>query len=68
MAMVAAATRQVCERTEADKKGGHLALRKSDGRLILRESAQCDGADEKAFQVSAAGPINQINAYTWCKM
>ncbi|KAG5185427.1 UTP--glucose-1-phosphate uridylyltransferase-domain-containing protein [Tribonema minus] len=41
---------EVCERTEADKKGGHLAVRKSDSRLILRESAQCDGADEKAFQ------------------
>jgi phosphoglucomutase len=31
-------------------KGGHLAKRASDGRLVLRESAQCDPADEKAFQ------------------
>ena len=31
---------EVAERTEADKKGGHLAVRKSDGQLLLRESAQ----------------------------
>ncbi len=41
---------EVCERTEADKKGGHLAIRKSDGRLILRESAQCSAEDESYFQ------------------
>jgi len=37
-------------RTEADKKGGHLAQRRSDGRLILRESAQCAKSDESTFQ------------------
>ncbi len=41
---------EVCERTEADKKGGHLATRKSDGCLILRESAQCAAEDESSFQ------------------
>ena len=41
---------EVTRRTEADKKGGHLALRRADGRLILRESAQCAKADEAAFQ------------------
>lgn len=41
---------ECCRRTEADKKGGHLAQRLSDGRLVLRESAQCDKADESAFQ------------------
>mmetsp|Transcript_64628 Transcript_64628/g.94655 ORF Transcript_64628/g.94655 Transcript_64628/m.94655 type:complete len:535 (-) Transcript_64628:67-1671(-) len=41
---------EVCTRTEADKKGGHLAVRTSDGQLLLRESAQCAGEDEKAFQ------------------
>lgn len=35
-------------RSEADKKGGHLAYR--DGQLVLRESAQCAKADEAAFQ------------------
>jgi hypothetical protein len=37
---------QVCERTAADKKGGHLARRKSDGKLMLRESAMCPDAGE----------------------
>jgi UDP-N-acetylglucosamine pyrophosphorylase len=41
---------ECCTRTEADKKGGHLALRTSDGRLILRESAQCAKEDESSFQ------------------
>ena len=41
---------ECCRRTEADKKGGHLAVRASDGQLILRESAQCAKEDEAAFQ------------------
>ncbi|HXU79700.1 MAG TPA: UTP--glucose-1-phosphate uridylyltransferase [Methylomirabilota bacterium] len=41
---------EVTERTAADRKGGHLARRKSDGRLLLREAAQCPKADELAFQ------------------
>eukprot|EP01038_Epipyxis_sp_PR26KG_P010417 gene10417-13993_t len=41
---------ECCRRTEADKKGGHLARRTSDQQLILRESAQCAKADEPAFQ------------------
>ncbi len=31
---------ELCRRTAADRKGGHLATRKSDGRLILRDTAQ----------------------------
>lgn len=31
---------EVCPRTEMDKKGGHLVRRRSDGRLVLRETAQ----------------------------
>ncbi len=31
---------EVCRRTPMDRKGGHLAVRRADGRLILRESAQ----------------------------
>jgi UTP--glucose-1-phosphate uridylyltransferase len=31
---------EVCRRTPADRKGGHLVVRKSDGRLILRDTAQ----------------------------
>jgi phosphoglucomutase len=41
---------ECCERSEADKKGGHLAVRAADGQLILRESAQCAKEDEPAFQ------------------
>jgi len=41
---------EVATRTDADKKGGHLAKDKKTGGLLLRESAQCPDADEKEFQ------------------
>merc|ERR1712226_1261193 len=41
---------EVADRTDADKKGGHLAKKKEGGGLTLRESAQCPPDDEKAFQ------------------
>jgi len=41
---------EVTERTEADRKGGHLAARRSDGQLILREIAQTPDDDAGAFQ------------------
>lgn len=41
---------EVTRRTEADKKGGHLAVRKADGHLILREVAQCPDEDIPEFQ------------------
>ena len=41
---------EVAARTEVDRKGGHLARRKSDGRLVLRESAQCPPEHIDAFQ------------------
>jgi len=41
---------EVCEKTEADRKGGHPAVRNSDGRLILRETAQTPDEDLAAFQ------------------
>ena len=31
---------EVCRRTPADRKGGHLAIRKADRQLILRDTAQ----------------------------
>jgi len=40
---------EVTERTEADKKGGHLA-RYHDGRFLLRESVQCPETDTASFQ------------------
>lgn len=41
---------EVAERTASDRKGGHLTRRRSDGRLVLRESVQCPKEDEAAFQ------------------
>jgi len=35
---------ETAERTKADAKGGHLARRKSTGRLVLRESSQAPTA------------------------
>src|SRR3712207_7917776 len=39
----------LCDRTEADRKGGHLARRPGAG-LVLREIAQTPDADSDAFQ------------------
>jgi len=41
---------EVTRRTAADRKGGHLAVRKNDDRLLLREVAQCPDADLDSFQ------------------
>ena len=41
---------EVADRTEADRKGGHLARRVADGGLVLRESAQVPDEDADAFQ------------------
>ena len=41
---------EVTQRTGADKKGGHLASRKSDQQLLLREVAQCPDEDLETFQ------------------
>ena len=41
---------EATRRTEADKKGGHLAIRKVDEQLLLREVAQCSDADLSEFQ------------------
>ena len=40
---------EVADRTEADKKGGHIARRR-DGGLVLRETAQTLDEDVEAFQ------------------
>lgn len=39
---------EVADRTQADKKGGHLTSRQ--GRFVLREKAQCREEDDAAFQ------------------
>lgn len=40
---------EACVRTVNDRKGGHLAVRKADGRLILRDSAQTPTQDQGYF-------------------
>jgi UTP--glucose-1-phosphate uridylyltransferase len=40
---------EVIDRSEADRKGGHIA-RRPDGRLLLRETAQCPDEAVDAFQ------------------
>lgn len=40
---------EVADRTAADRKGGHLA-QTPDGKLLLRESAQCPASDAATFQ------------------
>lgn len=37
-------------RIPADRKGGHLAIRRSDGRFVLRETAQTSTEDMAALQ------------------
>jgi len=41
---------EVVEGTEADRKGGHIARRRSDGQLVLRETAQTPPQDEESFR------------------
>jgi UTP--glucose-1-phosphate uridylyltransferase len=40
---------EAVRRTPSDRKGGHFARRKSDGRIVLRESAQTLDADKDAL-------------------
>ena len=41
---------EVVDRTEADRKGGHLARRREDRGLVLRETAQVPDEDQDAFE------------------
>jgi UTP--glucose-1-phosphate uridylyltransferase len=55
---------EVTERTEADRKGGHLARRRSDGRLVLRETAQTPEEDiEKLSDLSRHRYANTNNLW-----
>lgn len=40
---------EAVRRTPSDRKGGHFARRKADGRIVLRESAQTADADKEAL-------------------
>jgi UTP--glucose-1-phosphate uridylyltransferase len=41
---------EVIEGTEAERKGGHIARRRSDGQLVLREVAQTPPEDDESFR------------------
>jgi len=41
---------EVVEGTEADRKGGHIARRRGDGQLVLRETAQTPPEDQESFR------------------
>ena len=40
---------EAVRRTPSDRKGGHFAARKSDGRIVLRETAQTPDEDKEAL-------------------
>jgi UTP--glucose-1-phosphate uridylyltransferase len=52
---------EVVPRTPADRKGGHLARRKEDGRLVLRETAQTDEEDLEALQDTSRHRYSNTN-------
>ncbi|QGF23015.1 UTP--glucose-1-phosphate uridylyltransferase [Raineyella fluvialis] len=52
---------EVCRRTPADRKGGHLGRRKSDGRMILRDTAQTPEEDMKWFTDEERHPYFHTN-------
>jgi len=52
---------EVTERTEADKKGGHLGVLKEAGGLILRETAQTPDEDMDAFTDVERHPYFHVN-------
>jgi len=52
---------EICRRTAADRKGGHLAIRKSDGRLILRDTAQTAKEEMNFFTDEHRHPFFHTN-------
>jgi UTP--glucose-1-phosphate uridylyltransferase len=52
---------EICRRTAADRKGGHLAIRKSDRRLILRDTAQTPKEEMNYFTDEFRHPYFHTN-------
>lgn len=52
---------EVCTRTANDRKGGHLAIRRSDGQLILRDTAQTPAEDMHHFTDEHTHPYFHTN-------
>lgn len=57
----AAYAAEVCPRTANDRKGGHLAIRKRDGQLILRDTAQTSAAEMHYFTDEHRHPYFHAN-------
>jgi len=56
---------EVCRRTVNDKKGGHLARRLSDQRLILRDTAQTASGEMDFFTDENRHPFFHTNNLWW---
>ena len=52
---------EVSARTRNDRKGGHLGVRKSDGRLVLRDSAMVAEGEDHYFQDTERHPWFHTN-------
>ncbi|MEL4503789.1 UTP--glucose-1-phosphate uridylyltransferase [Luteococcus sp. H138] len=52
---------EVCVRTINDRKGGHLAVRKADGQLVLRDTAQCAPEEMDYFTDEHRHPFFHTN-------
>ncbi|MDO4900249.1 UTP--glucose-1-phosphate uridylyltransferase [Actinomyces sp.] len=52
---------EMCRRTPADVKGGHLAVRRSDGRIILRDTAQTPPEEMHYFTDQFRHPFFHTN-------
>ena len=52
---------EVCARTRNDRKGGHLVVRRSDGRLVLRDSAMVAEGEDHFFQDTERHPWFHAN-------
>ncbi len=52
---------EVCTRTPNDRKGGHLAVRRADGQLVLRDSAQTADQEQVFFQDEHVHPYFHAN-------
>ena len=52
---------EVCRRTVNDRKGGHLAIRKADNQLILRDTAQTAPQDMDYFTDEHRHPFFHTN-------
>lgn len=56
---------ELCRRTAADRKGGHLAIRRSDGQLILRDTAQTAPEEMDFFTDEHRHPYFHTNNLWW---